>query len=79
MDRQCVWVERGARAGNGDIHVSDASAKFELDATGNIVCNACHAKTGYQINGIRYDVVRGRGGRVRYSASASALLGPAKV
>lgn len=75
MDRPCFWVERGARVGAGDVHVSDAGGKFFMDGTGNIVCETCHAKVGLQINGIRYDVVRGRGGRVKYAASAFALLG----
>lgn len=74
MDRQCLWSERGGNR-TGYIHVSDASVKFNMDATGNIVCENCHAETGAQINGIRYDVVRSRGKRVGYAPSTLALLG----
>lgn len=78
MDQSCFWVERGARFGAGDVHVSDSGGEALLDAAGYIVCEVCNAKVGLQVNGIRYDVVRGRGGRWKYAASTLTLLNKVK-
>lgn len=72
VDRACIWVFSGRNL--GDVHVSDAGAKYVLGPAGEVVCESCGAKTGVQINGVRYDVLRMRRGGNRYSASPLALL-----
>lgn len=60
----------------GNLHVSPTGeGELVLDETGKITCSVCGSEVGRQISGIRYDVVRSRGGRSGYAASTSSLLG----